>query len=647
MLVLGITVISSCVKEPENIPVSAITLNTTSVTLSEGETTAIEATVSPSTATNKQVLWTTNNSAVATVSNGVVKAIGAGNATITAVADDNGKNASCSITVNAKIITVSSVSISTNGIEEIYDDEEVQWNASVFPDNATNKTVKWTSSDETIATVDNNGKITAIQAGEVTITVTTEDGNKEDSHSIKINSSKIAFADEYVKAVCVQRYDKDEDGEISLKEAASVTEIPTNFFGDAYKPAVSTFDELKYFTSVSVIKAHAFSTSSITSITLPSSVKTIEEGAFCCYNLKHVSLNEGLENIGNYAFRSCENLEELSLPRTLITIGEEAFADTPSLKQIEIPSGVSTLKEGLLIGSGITKVILNSGLKKIENYVFGDCINLQELIIPDTVTEYGHAIVYGCKKLSKITSKYSSEDERCLIIGGVLEGVAMGGLDSYEVPSTVSAIGERVFAKLTGLTHLILPKSIITIEPFAFAWNTGLYYLTINATNPPYLYPEAFAANNFEPCNIVNIYVPRGSIESYKSANEWEQFADKFVPIDNSQYVTVTAKGKQWVQTSNANQVTFHSWLNNPKNAACAVYSVYLVNQYGELVQIKGVTGSSSKEGYVQFDTINDTAHNGSGLCDYYSTWYVIYNLCIDGKDCQKTCMLNAHSWGG
>ena len=87
---------------PATIQVSAIILNPSSLTLKEGETSVITATVSPNNASNQKVIWSSSNASVASISDGTVTGISKGTAIITATADDNGKVATCSVTVNAK-----------------------------------------------------------------------------------------------------------------------------------------------------------------------------------------------------------------------------------------------------------------------------------------------------------------------------------------------------------------------------------------------------------------------------------------------------------------------------------------------------------------------------------------------------------------
>lgn len=166
----------------ENIPtegvvykVTEVKLDKDSLTLDVGGSENLAATITPSNATNKNVTWSSDNQNVATVENGKVTAVGAGKATITVTAEDGNKTATCAVTVNPISVTgvtldQSALPISVGGSAEL--------KANVTPENATNKTVTWSSDNTAVATVDASGKVTAVAPGTATITVTTADGGK-------------------------------------------------------------------------------------------------------------------------------------------------------------------------------------------------------------------------------------------------------------------------------------------------------------------------------------------------------------------------------------------------------------------------------------------------------------------------------------
>ena len=149
------------------VAVESITLDKVSITLSEEQTTVITATVNPSDASDKTVAWSSSNSSVASVDqNGQVTAVAEGTATITAKA--GGKSATCSVSVQKKIVPVTSISLNKASINLNKGQGETLI-ATVKPDNATDKTVSWSSSDNAIATVDQYGKVTAVAGGSATI----------------------------------------------------------------------------------------------------------------------------------------------------------------------------------------------------------------------------------------------------------------------------------------------------------------------------------------------------------------------------------------------------------------------------------------------------------------------------------------------
>jgi uncharacterized protein YjdB len=166
------------------IPVTGININRTDIELTEGDVTVLTATISPENATNKNIIWSSSDSSVAKVDNGKVTATNPGTATITATSEDSGYKASCKVTVKAKPIPVTGVALDKTSIE-IIEGDFTELKAIITPENATNKNVIWSSSDKSVVRVE-DGKVTAINIGMVTITVTTEDGGYKASCKVTV-----------------------------------------------------------------------------------------------------------------------------------------------------------------------------------------------------------------------------------------------------------------------------------------------------------------------------------------------------------------------------------------------------------------------------------------------------------------------------
>jgi uncharacterized protein YjdB len=165
------------------VPVSSVTLDKNSLDMIKGESARLTATVNPSDATDKTVTWTSSDSYVARVSNGLVEAVGGGSAVITVNA--SGKTATCSVTVT---VPVSSISLDKSSVT-LKQNETVQLTASVSPSDATDKTVTWTSSNTTVATVDSTGKVKALKEGSAVITAKAGDKTATCSITVSNNTS--------------------------------------------------------------------------------------------------------------------------------------------------------------------------------------------------------------------------------------------------------------------------------------------------------------------------------------------------------------------------------------------------------------------------------------------------------------------------
>ena len=203
---LGISTITPVVITATScaISVTGVKLIEKDISLCIGETNKLNATVLPEEATNKDVTWYSSNTSVASVDqNGTVKGVGKGNAVITVKTNSGGFKATCQVTVN-EYIHVQSVRLSKHNVTIIHRQTETL-TAIVLPINAFDKSVTWASSDESVASVDQNGKITAVEVGTAVITVTTTDGEFKDTcditvvpipvESVEINRKNIALGE--------------------------------------------------------------------------------------------------------------------------------------------------------------------------------------------------------------------------------------------------------------------------------------------------------------------------------------------------------------------------------------------------------------------------------------------------------------------
>ena len=160
------------------VAVTGVALNKTSTSIEAGQSEQLTATVEPANADDPSVTWSSSNTAVATVDqNGNVSAIAAGTTTITVTTTDGNKTASCAVTVTAPAAPIEVNSISLKSATTISIGASETLTVTYDPVDAnTNKALTWSSSNTSVATVDENGKVTGVAAGTATITATTANG---------------------------------------------------------------------------------------------------------------------------------------------------------------------------------------------------------------------------------------------------------------------------------------------------------------------------------------------------------------------------------------------------------------------------------------------------------------------------------------
>jgi len=153
-----------------------LSVNPESIIIEEGKTESIQITILPSNASSRNLIWKSGDSKIAMVDAvGNITALLPGETTITVSTPDGTITATCMVTVKAAIVNVNKIELSVSNLSiELGSTENIS--ATVFPENASNKTIGWSTSDANVATVDNFGKILAIGIGSCSIIATSADG---------------------------------------------------------------------------------------------------------------------------------------------------------------------------------------------------------------------------------------------------------------------------------------------------------------------------------------------------------------------------------------------------------------------------------------------------------------------------------------
>ena len=243
-----------------NVDAIGVSLSKSSLSMLKGDSYRLVATIKPSDATNKSIMWSSSNESIVTVdNNGKLMAKEAGKATITVKTKDGGKTATCQITVFAEAIPVTGVVLNRSEVT-LLKGESVTISARLTPENATNNNVTWTSSRPEVAKVDENGVVTGLKAGKTTIKVKTKDGNKTDKCEITVENITID-----VEEITLDK----EELTMTLNETKKLTATIT--------PTNATNKNIKWTTSDKMI-AKVDDTGKITPVSIGQVMITAEAG---------------------------------------------------------------------------------------------------------------------------------------------------------------------------------------------------------------------------------------------------------------------------------------------------------------------------------------------------------------------------------
>ena len=259
---------------------------------------------------------------------------------------------------------------------------------------------------------------------------------------------------------------------------------------------------------------YSFRCSTLTSLTLPSSLQSIGEEAFCgCKSLSSLTLPSSLQSIGDRAFSSCSSLTSLTLPSILQSIGDGAFRYCKSLTSLTLPSSLQSIGDGaftrctslrsvicnkfykvigqMLLSSDGTKVIaywgensevtIPEGVQSIGDSAFRDCSSLTSFTLPSSLQSIGDSAFRDCSSLTSVT-----------------------------LPSSLQSIGDSAFRDCSSLTSLTLPSSLQSIGNSAFYGCKSLRPLTLPSSLQSIGY-WAFRDS------LTTLYIPAGTEAHFKS----------------------------------------------------------------------------------------------------------------------------------
>ena len=283
----------------------------------------------------------------------------------------------------------------------------------------------------------------------------------------------ISFADEKVKAICLDNFDTNKDGALTYAEAAAVTSLGTVFKGNA---EITSFDELRFFTGI----------------------KSIDYGGeFAnCTALQSLILPEGLETLG-------------------VNWGSPTFYNCTSLEHLVLPKSLTTLQDAIR-KSGIRELVIPDGVTKLEFYkIFNECDALKSLYISKGVSSVSYNAFAWCKYLQSIVvdednATYDSRDY-CNGIVETATNTLIIGTAGTVIPKSVVAIGRSAFNNRQELKEIRIPATVTSIGDCAFANSSNLKSVVMESETPISFGEDAF----YEISSECVLTVPAGCRAAY------------------------------------------------------------------------------------------------------------------------------------
>lgn len=342
----------------------------------------------------------------------------------------------------------------------------------------------------------------------------------------------------------------------------------SSYHGKIVIPSEVTYKNRKK--KVTSIGSSAFFDCKITSVTIPNSVTSIRRDAFfACVNLQSVEIPNSVTYIGGGAFGRCSSLTSINIPSSVSQIGGMAFSSSGvkavyitdlesynkiltnelyyddihkdsrycsynssynlffsksyrlylngvELNDLTIPNGIEAIRDYLFSSCiSLTSVSIPNSVTSIGDYAFLNCSNLKSVAIPNSVTSIGSGAFSGCSGLTSLTIPNSVTS----IGGSAFWGCS--GLTSFTIPNSVSSIEVQTFRYCSNLESVYIPNSVTSIKQYAFSDCNSITTIISNVENPSYIEENTFERDVYYNATL---YVPKGTIDKYKSRYAWYKF---------------------------------------------------------------------------------------------------------------------------
>lgn len=256
-------------------------------------------------------------------------------------------------------------------------------------------------------------------------------------------------------------------------------------------------------------------------ISVGKNVSGIGLGAFAdALSLSSVTLPRSVTAIGISAFSGASSLECVVIPDSVTEIGPATFSDCTSLRLVILPERLTGIAENLFYGcDSLRRLTVPDGVKSVGARAFRNCGALSGLRLPPSVDSIGESAFQDCELLfwlelpEGLSELSANMCNYCYLLNAVT------------IPDSVTKIGEQALYQCVMLSSVTVPRGVTEIGAAAF-WYSGLKEIHLLPEVPPALNEAFWEGSERQPPVI---YVPRGSLEAYQTANYWSGVAEYIV----------------------------------------------------------------------------------------------------------------------
>ena len=498
------------------------------VEITEGGSAVLSARVSPEAASDMAVAWSSSDRSVATVDkSGTVHGLRPGTATVTATAE--GKSGTCAVTVKAKAVNVTEVTLDRTELT-LTEGETETLTARVKPDNADNRKVTWSSDKTEVATVGGDGRVTAVKAGEAVVTVTTEDGGKTATCKVTVKAKTVPVTGVDVKPWSVTIG-------VNGTTKLTCTVAPSNATNrnvrwESDNPSVATVD------SDGNVRAVSAGVAKVSAVT--------EDGGFrsgCTVTVKEFS--SGFE-VGGLFYKTAEGYSMDFVEVTGNPGGGKYSGDVVVPGTVEYDGITYTVKgvgNWAFEGCGdLRKVTISEGIYEIGAYAFFYCGNLERVILPSTLVyiDASNPVFTGCSKLEITTAApregqedyYYLYDEALYVHKNRMKREILSWIPEKKTGTVVIKEGttkiEEHSIRRTNVDKIVIPESVESIAARTFVSCKTPLVLELNWKTKEDV--DEITTNQSDPSSFffkgtdrsaVKVTVPKGTKSYYESHWLW------------------------------------------------------------------------------------------------------------------------------